>query len=73
MAGCCAHEPKFEGLSQAYRRALCLVIAINAAMFVVEMTAAAMAGLFLWSTAQIIAQAMDQLAAARALAEPHRR
>lgn len=43
-AGCCQHEPKFDGLSQGFRRALWIVIAINAAMFVVEMAAGAMAG-----------------------------
>ncbi|MEH6773615.1 MAG: cation transporter [Cereibacter changlensis] len=45
-AGCHCHAapPRFEGLSPAYRRALWLVIAINGAMFLVEMTAGALAG-----------------------------
>ncbi len=42
--GCCDHEPKFDGMSSVFRRALWIVIAINAAMFVVEMTAGALAG-----------------------------
>ena len=42
--GCCDHEPKFDGMSSGFRRALWVVIAINAAMFVVEMTAGALAG-----------------------------
>lgn len=42
--GCCNHEPKFDGMSSGFRRALWIVIAINAAMFVVEMTAGAVAG-----------------------------
>jgi Co/Zn/Cd efflux system component len=44
MAGCCGHDAKFEGLSHAYKRRLWMVIAINAAMFVVEMGAGQMAG-----------------------------
>lgn len=43
-AGCCHHEPKFEGLSPAFRRALWAVMAINAGMFLIEMTAGALAG-----------------------------
>lgn len=43
-SGCCGQQPRFEGLSQTYRRALWIVIAINATMFGVEMTAGAMAG-----------------------------
>jgi cation diffusion facilitator family transporter len=43
-ASCCDNQPAFEGLSNAYRRVLWLVIAINAIMFVVEMTAGALAG-----------------------------
>lgn len=39
MAGCCGHEAKFEGLSADYKRRLWLVIALNATMFFVEMTA----------------------------------
>lgn len=36
---CCSGQAKFDGLSKGYRRALWAVIAINAVMFVVEMTA----------------------------------
>jgi Co/Zn/Cd efflux system component len=36
---CCGSNVKFEGLSADYRRRLWLVIGINAAMFIVEMTA----------------------------------
>ena len=39
MAGCCGHDAQFDGVSTDYKRRLWLVIAINAAMFVVEMTA----------------------------------
>ena len=39
MSGCCGSETTFEGLSDAYRRRLWIVIALNATMFVVEMTA----------------------------------
>lgn len=39
MAGCCGHEARFDGLSAAYKRRLWMVIAINAAMFAVEMIA----------------------------------
>jgi Co/Zn/Cd efflux system component len=42
--GCCEKETRFEGLSQDYRRRLWLVIGINAAMFLVEMGAGALAG-----------------------------
>lgn len=38
-AGCCGGGAKFDGVSKAYRRVLWAVIAINAAMFAVEMTA----------------------------------
>jgi len=44
MAGCCSDQPKFDGLSPGFRRALWAVIAINAVMFAVEMTAGALAG-----------------------------
>jgi Co/Zn/Cd efflux system component len=44
MAGCCQHEPKFDGMSAGFKRALWAVIAINGGMFLVEMTAGAMAG-----------------------------
>jgi cation diffusion facilitator family transporter len=43
-ANCCGHEATFDGLSADYRRRLWLVIAINAAMFFVEMSAGALAG-----------------------------
>ena len=43
-AGCCATETKFDGLSPDYKRRLWLVIGINAAMFLVEMGAGAIAG-----------------------------
>ena len=39
MAGCCGHEARFDGMSADYKRRLWLVIAINAVMFGVEMTA----------------------------------
>ncbi len=45
MAGCsCGTNVRFEGVSRRYRRVLLAVIAINACMFVVEMTAGALAG-----------------------------
>jgi len=37
--GCCDHDVKFDGLTAAYKRVLWIVIAINATMFLVEMTA----------------------------------
>ena len=44
MSGsCCNHNATFEGLSADYKRRLWAVIIINAAMFVVEMTAGQMA------------------------------
>ncbi|MFV1636635.1 MULTISPECIES: cation transporter [Phaeobacter] len=39
MAGCCGSDTKFDGLSDTYKRRLWIVIALNATMFVVEMTA----------------------------------
>lgn len=39
MAGCCEHDAKFDGVSEDYKRRLWLVIALNATMFAVEMTA----------------------------------
>lgn len=39
MAGCCGHDAKFEGVSDEYKRRLWIVIALNATMFVVEMSA----------------------------------
>jgi Co/Zn/Cd efflux system component len=44
MSGCCGQDAKFDGLSSDYRRRLWAVIAINAVMFAVEMTAGAAAG-----------------------------
>jgi Co/Zn/Cd efflux system component len=46
MAGCssCGTGAEFQGLSPAYRRALWAVIAINAAMFLVEMGAGTLSG-----------------------------
>lgn len=43
-AQCCSGHAKFDGVSQAYRRVLWIVIAINAVMFVAEMTAGVAAG-----------------------------
>ncbi|HSO43298.1 MAG TPA: cation transporter, partial [Rhodospirillales bacterium] len=42
--GCGAGTGKFDGMSDAYRRALGTVIAINVLMFCVEMTAGVLAG-----------------------------
>jgi Co/Zn/Cd efflux system component len=39
MSGCCGHDAKFDGVSNDYKRRLWVVIALNATMFVVEMTA----------------------------------
>jgi len=40
MSGhCCQNQPKFEGMSAGFKRALWLVIAINGVMFIVEMIA----------------------------------
>ena len=39
MAGCCGHDAKFDVVSDDYKRRLWIVIALNATMFVVEMTA----------------------------------
>jgi Co/Zn/Cd efflux system component len=44
MSAHCNHETQFDGLSDDYKRRLWLVIAINAAMFVVEVLAGAFAG-----------------------------
>lgn len=43
MSGCCGHDAKFEGVSADYKRRLWIVIALNAIMFVVEMTAGQLA------------------------------
>ncbi len=39
MSGHCNHDLAFDGMSDAYKRALLAVIAINGAMFVIEMAA----------------------------------
>lgn len=39
MAGCCGHATKFDGVSDDYKRRLWIVIALNATMFMVEMSA----------------------------------
>ena len=39
MTGCCGNDVKFDGMSNEYKRRLWIVIALNATMFVVEMTA----------------------------------
>ncbi|MFY0679175.1 MAG: cation transporter [Thalassovita sp.] len=44
MAGCCNHNAVFDGTSAAYKRVLWIVIALNAGMFCVEMTAGHLAG-----------------------------
>ena len=44
MAGCCGHGARFDGMSADYRRRLWIVIAINAVMFGMEMTAGKIAG-----------------------------
>lgn len=43
-AGCCGHDAKFDGLDPRYKRILWAVIAINGAMFLIEMAAGALAG-----------------------------
>ncbi len=39
MAGCCGKDTKFDGISDDYKRRLWIIIALNATMFAVEMTA----------------------------------
>lgn len=39
MAECCGHDAKFDGVSDDYKRRLWIVIALNASMFAIEMTA----------------------------------
>ncbi len=56
MAACCARNAKFDGLSADYKRRLWIVIALNAAMFGVEMSA----GFFAQSQA-LQADALDFL------------
>ena len=43
MGGCCGNDVSFDGLSDAYKRRLWIVIALNATMFVVEMAAGRLA------------------------------
>jgi Co/Zn/Cd efflux system component len=43
-AQCCGHEPRFDGMSPGFRRALWAVIAINGGMFAVEILAGTLAG-----------------------------
>jgi len=43
MAECCNANARFDGMSAAYKRRLWIVIAINAVMFAVEMTAGQLA------------------------------
>lgn len=43
MSGCCGQDAKFDGISEDYKRRLWLVIAINALMFFVEMSAGRLA------------------------------
>ena len=57
MAGCsCGNEVKFDGLSASYKRALWVVIAINASMFVVEFLAS-----FIADSRALQADALDFL------------
>ena len=44
MSASCGHDVSFDGTSAGYRRALWAVIALNAVMFAVEITAGALAG-----------------------------
>lgn len=39
MGNCCGHDAKFDGVSADYKRRLWIVIALNAVMFLVEMSA----------------------------------
>lgn len=39
MSGCCGNDVKFDGVSDDYKRRLWLVIALNASMFIIEMSA----------------------------------
>ncbi|SHM66500.1 Co/Zn/Cd efflux system component [Roseovarius litoreus] len=43
MPGCCGNDAKFDGMSDVYKRRLWIVIALNATMFAVEMTAGQLA------------------------------
>lgn len=44
MAACCGENVTFDGMSDAYKRRLWVVIALNATMFVVEMLAGHLSG-----------------------------
>ncbi len=44
MAGCCDEQRNFDGVSASYKRRLWAVIAINAVMFVIEISAGHLAG-----------------------------
>ncbi len=54
MAGCACEDSQFDGRSPAYKRTLIAVIVINAAMFLVEMSAG-----FLGSSQALKADALD--------------
>ena len=43
MAKCCENTAKFDGISDDYKRRLWIVIALNAVMFIVEITAGQLA------------------------------
>ncbi len=43
MAKCCENNAKFDGISDDYKRRLWIVIALNAAMFIIEITAGQLA------------------------------
>jgi Co/Zn/Cd efflux system component len=51
---CCGHTVDFEGQSRRYRQILWIVIALNAAMFAVEIVAGALAG-----SQALLADALD--------------
>ena len=51
---CCGHAVRFDGRSRSYRRILWVVIALNAAMFAVEVFAGALAG-----SQALLADALD--------------
>ncbi|MCE8007942.1 cation transporter [Aestuariivita sp.] len=44
MSGCCGRDVVFDGVSAEYKRRLWMVIALNAGMFVIEMSAGHLAG-----------------------------
>ena len=57
MSGCCHSTPNFTGISADYKRRLWAVIAINAGMFIVEITSGSMA-----QSQALMADALDFLA-----------